>query len=304
MKDAKKFEQYTSKQDGINLVLDKALRSYERLPMLQIILEKATRAFTISIRNYLSENINTEITKLSSTRFKNFTSSLSYPSCNIIYKCLDTDTFGVMNFGNDLIFILIDVLLGGKKNENTNYSGDKYLSFIEQEIITQFSQMILNDLGIAFEQVSHYKFDFEKIENNPNFINVCRPGDVIVLLSINVEINGKRGSMDIVLPYHILDPIKGKLQQVFLQDRALDASWNKLLFSSVKEVEFELKAVIKNPREKKMSDITRLKVGEVLLFDAENDPDVSIFCENVEIMKGKIGKVKNNKAIVVTDFEI
>ncbi len=302
MKEAKKFEQYTSKQDGINVVLDRALRAYERLPMLQIILEKATRTFTISIRNFLSENINTEIVNLSSTRFKNFTSALNYPSCNIIYKCVDTDTFGVMNFENDLIFILIDVLLGGKKNQKANYSNDKYLTFIEQEIITQFSQIILNDLGLAFDQVAQYKFDFEKIENNPNFINVCRPGDVIVLLSISVEINDKKGKMNIVLPYHILDPIKDKLQQVFLQDRALDASWNKLLFSKMQEVEFELKAVIKNPKEKKMSDITKLRVGDVLLFDMEEDPDVNVLCDDVELMKGRIGKIKNNKAVILTDF--
>ena len=67
-------------QKGIKAVLDHALQSYEKLPMLEIVFEKLVRSLTSALRNFTSETTEIDIAGFKSLRFGNYLKNIKHKS--------------------------------------------------------------------------------------------------------------------------------------------------------------------------------------------------------------------------------
>ncbi|MGA8652064.1 MAG: flagellar motor switch protein FliM, partial [Xanthobacteraceae bacterium] len=54
---------------GIRAIIDSAMVSYERLPMLEIIFDRLVRLMTTSLRNFTSDNVEVSLDRITSVRF-------------------------------------------------------------------------------------------------------------------------------------------------------------------------------------------------------------------------------------------
>src|SRR5580698_11676605 len=54
---------------GIRAIINSALVSYERLPMLEIVFDRLVRLMTTSLRNFTSDNVEVSLDNISSIRF-------------------------------------------------------------------------------------------------------------------------------------------------------------------------------------------------------------------------------------------
>src|SRR5881397_1053708 len=67
---------------GIRAIINSALVSYERLPMLEIVFDRLVRLMTTSLRNFTSDNVEVSLDNISSIRFGDYLNSiLCRPSC-------------------------------------------------------------------------------------------------------------------------------------------------------------------------------------------------------------------------------
>ena len=62
---------------GIRAIINSALVSYERLPMLEIVFDRLVRLMTTSLRNFTSDNVEVSLDNISSIRWR---SSARIPS--------------------------------------------------------------------------------------------------------------------------------------------------------------------------------------------------------------------------------
>ena len=58
---------------GIQAIMNSALVSYERLPMLDIIFDRVVRLMTTSLRNFTSDNIEVSLDNINSVRSVSYT---------------------------------------------------------------------------------------------------------------------------------------------------------------------------------------------------------------------------------------
>src|SRR5699024_6182147 len=56
-------------RSGIRAIINSALVSYERLPMLEIVFDRLVRLMTTSLRNFTSDNVEVSLDTISSIRF-------------------------------------------------------------------------------------------------------------------------------------------------------------------------------------------------------------------------------------------
>ena len=106
---------------------------------------------------------------------------------------------------------------------------------------------MLNEISQAFDQISPTTVNFERLESNPNFVTISRPGDVIIVLKLSIEIDEQIKTMDIMIPYKTIEPIKEQMQQVFLGDKfGNDQEWESMFISSINDVKLPIEAVITN----------------------------------------------------------
>jgi flagellar motor switch protein FliM len=64
---------------GIRAIINSALVSYERLPMLEIVFDRLVRLMTTSLRNFTSDNVEVSLDNISSIRFGDYLNSIPLP---------------------------------------------------------------------------------------------------------------------------------------------------------------------------------------------------------------------------------
>jgi flagellar motor switch protein FliM len=306
-------EQQTSNSDikssyGIKAVLDQALQSYERLPMLEIIFDKFIRQLAVSLRHLTAEAVEVRIIEFNSLRFGDFFKNIKNPASIVVFKSVEWDNLGLLVLGGKLVFSLVDILLGGKNytSQANKVNNNRVLTPIEQGIAKQISEVVLNALSFAFEGISPATFSLERIENNPNFVAISRPGDAIISLKMQIEIDSQTDKMQLIIPYKTIEPVKERMQQVFLGDRfGADVVWEEALLNAVYSVDLPIEAVIIN-KSTTLHSIAALKVGDTIIMDHKEDDSVTVRSGSIALFKGKIGKVEDKVAVSleeVTDVD-
>jgi flagellar motor switch protein FliM len=296
----------TNSKVGIKAFLDQALQSYERLPMLEIVFDKFIRQLTTSLRNLTSESVNVEIVEFNSLRFGTYFDTIKAPSSIVVFKAIEWENLGLLVLNSNLIFTFVDVLLGGKNTTAqataTQNASPRVLTAIEQGIARQIVDLFLGELSVAFDSVSPTTFSFERLENNPNFATIARPGDAVIVLKLRVAIDDKGENIDLVIPHKTIEPVKEQMQQVFLGDKfGVDSAWEEAMINSMYNVDLSLEAVIVN-RPSKLHEVANLKIGDTILMDHKQEEDVIIRSGQIGLFKGQIGKVESNVAVSLKDI--
>lgn len=290
---------------GVRAVLEQSLQSYDKLPMLEIIFEKFTRQLSTALRNLTSEPVDITIEEYKSLRFGGYFDQIKMPISIVIFRAVEWENFGMLILENNMIFSFVDLLLGGKKNTSQSTSpneSERILTSIEQGLTRQISEIILSELSHAFDQITPTTFNFERLENNPNFVTIARPGDAVIALKLKIEIDEQVKNIELILPYKTIEPIKEQMQQVFLGDKyGSDQEWEKMLSDSIKGVNLSIEAVITN-RISTLEDIIKLKIGDTFIMDHPKDKDVVVRSGSIPLFTGKIGKVDNKVAINLRNF--
>ncbi|NRB10896.1 MAG: FliM/FliN family flagellar motor switch protein [Rickettsiaceae bacterium] len=294
----KESKQKTDENVGIKAVLEQSLQSYEKLPMLEIIFEKFILHLSTALRNLSAETVNISITEFNSIRFGNYFKNIKIPYSIVVFKAIEWENFGLLILDNSMIFAFVDLLLGGKNSTNSkDKDPDRILTSIEQGLARQISEVILTSLSNSFDQISPITFSFEELESNPSFITIARPGDAIISLKLKVEINDMVKSLELVIPYKTIEPIKEQMQQVFLGDEfGYDDEWEKFLLKNLQDIDLPLEAVINN-KVSTIEDVANLKIGDTIIMNHSKEKDITLHSGAVPLFTGKIGKVDNKFAI-------
>ena len=294
--------QDTSSQNrGVKAMLDKALQSYERLPMLEIVFDRFVRLLSTSMRNFTSDSVDIEIVSISSLRFGSYMNSIPLNAMITIFKALEWENFGLITTNSQLVYSLVDILFGGRKfNRPVKFEGRAYTT-IEQGVLRQLSDLLLTDLGAAFDTLSPASFNFERIETNPRFVTISRPGDAAILLQLKVSMEERGGKIDILFPYATLEPIRELLLQVFMGEKfGKDSEWENLLTNEVLGTSVQIEAVLKN-KSAFLEDIMKLKVGSTIIMENSPEDDILLHCSGLKMFSGKLGRVGNKIAVAINE---
>ena len=79
---------------GIEAMLDRALQSYERLPMLEVVFDRFVRMLSTSLRNFTSDNVDVDIHSITSLRFVDYVNSIPMPAILSVFKVVEWENFG------------------------------------------------------------------------------------------------------------------------------------------------------------------------------------------------------------------
>lgn len=282
---------------GINALLDNSLLSYDRLPMLEVVFDRFVRMASSSLRNFTSDNVDVDIQAISSVRFGDYINSIPMPALLSIFKAVEWDNFGIVTTDNALIYSIVDILFGGRKSHRPIRVEGRPYTTIEQTIVRHMTEVVLSDLAAAFDPLSPATFELERLETNPRFATISHPADGAILLQLRVDMEERGGNIEILIPYSTLDPIRDLLTQVFMGEKfGKDIIWESHLNREIQNTEVDVVAIL-GKKIAMMSDIMRLKVGSTIVLEKLPEDDVTLFCGDVAMLSGKLGRKGENIAV-------
>jgi len=286
---------------GIIAMLDRALESYERLPMLEVVFDRFVRILTTTLRNFTSDNVDIDIRGITSLRFEDYINAIPVPALLSVFKAVEWENLGIITVDAPLVYSLVDVLFGGRKvTRPIRIEGRPYTT-IEQGIIRQLADLMLIDLGTAFDPLSPATFQFERMETTPRFATISRPAEPAVLLQLRIDMDDRGGNLELLIPHATLEPIRPLLLNVFMGEKfGRDAAWEESLEYEVQSTAVELEATL-DPKTAMMIDIMQLKVGSTILMENSPDDDIIIHSSGVRVFSGKMGRVGENIAVCISN---
>lgn len=285
---------------GVQALINSALVSYERLPMLEIVFDRLVRLATTSLRNFTSDNVEVTLDSISSVRFGDYLNSIPLPAILSVIRAEEWENYGLLTVDSSLIYSMIDVLLGGRRiGGNIRVEGRPYTT-IEMALARRMIEVILDDTHRAFEPVTQVNFKLERMETNPRFAAISRPGNAAILIELRIEMDDRGGKIEILLPYSTIEPIREQLLQMFMGEKfGRDPIWEGHLATEIYAADMEIEAVL-HEQDLPLSRILKLSPGDTVMFDrGPNDP-VRLKCGNVELTEAIMGHIENNVSVRVT----
>ncbi|MBL8537720.1 MAG: flagellar motor switch protein FliM [Hyphomonadaceae bacterium] len=286
-------------QHGVRAIINSALVSYERLPMLEIVFDRLVRLMTTSLRNFTSDNVEVSLDQITSIRFGDYLNSIPLPAIIAVFRAEELDNFGLVTTDSGLIYSIVDVLLGGRRGAaSTRVEGRPYTT-IERMLVTRMIEVVLADARQAFAPLTNVNFKLDRIETNPRFAAIARPPNAAILVKLRIDMGDRGGRLELLLPYATLEPIRKMLLQQFMGEKfGRDNIWEGHLASELWATKLEVRAVL-NEIKRPLRDVLDLKVGDTLLLDAQPDAPVTLKCGAVDLSAGRVGRMGHHLAVRV-----
>jgi flagellar motor switch protein FliM len=285
---------------GVQALINSALVSYERLPMLEIVFDRLVRLTTTSLRNFTSDNVEVSLDSISSVRFGDYINSIPLPAILSVIKAEEWDNYGLLTVDSNLIYSMIDVLLGGRRTAgNIRVEGRPYTT-IEMALARRLIEVILEDTHRAFEPVTQVNFRLERMETNPRFAAISRPANAAILIELRIEMDDRGGKIEILLPYATIEPIREQLLQMFMGEKfGRDPIWEGHLATEIYQADVEIEAIL-HEQDLSLARVLSLAPGETVVFERAPDDPVKLRCGDVDLTEAIMGHIGKNISVRVT----
>src|SRR6201746_2355942 len=222
---------------GIRAIIDSAMVSYERLPMLEIVFDRLVRLMTTSLRNFTSDNVEVSLDRITSVRFGDYMNSIPLPAVLSVFKAEEWDNFGLATVDSSLIYSMIDVLLGGRRGQTSMRIEGRPYTTIETNLVKRLVEVVLSDAEQAFRPLSPVTFTIDRLETKPRF--------AAILVRLRIDMEDRGGNIELLLPYATIEPIRNVLLQMFMGEKfGRDPIWEGHLATEIGQATIAVNAVL------------------------------------------------------------
>jgi flagellar motor switch protein FliM len=285
---------------GIHAIVNSALVSYERLPMLEVVFDRLVRMMSTSLRNFTSDNVEVSLDNITSIRFGDYLNSIPLPAMLSVFKAEEWDNYGLLVVDSALIYSIVDVLLGGRRGTAAMRIEGRPYTTIERNLVERMVNVVLSDLSAAFDPLSPVTFRFDRLETNPRFATIARPANAAVLARLRIDMEDRGGRLELMLPYATLEPVRELLLQMFMGEKfGRDSIWETHLANELWNTDVELEAVL-DEVVMSLNDVLNLKPGSRILLNAMSNSTIDMRCGNVSLFGGKMGRKSGNIAVRIS----
>jgi flagellar motor switch protein FliM len=284
---------------GIRAIINSALVSYERLPMLEIVFDRLVRLMTTSLRNFTSDNVEVSLDNISSIRFGDYLNSIPLPAILAVFRAEELDNYGLLTVDSNLIYSIVDVLLGGRRGTAAMRIEGRPYTTIERVLVQRMVEVVLADAKAAFEPLTPVTFNLDRLETNPRFAAIARPANAAILVKLRIDMEDRGGRIELLLPYATLEPIRKMLLQQFMGEKfGRDNIWEGHLATELWTTQLDIRAVL-DEQEVGLKTVLNLKVGDTIILNATPDSLIELRAGQIMLTRGRMGRRNHQIAVRV-----
>ncbi|MBV9509436.1 MAG: flagellar motor switch protein FliM [Caulobacteraceae bacterium] len=288
-----------SERNGIRAIINSALVSYERLPMLEIVFDRLVRLMTTSLRNFTSDNVEVSLDNISSIRFGDYLNSIPLPAILGVFRAEELDNFGLLTVDSNLIYSIVDVLLGGRRGTAAMRIEGRPYTTIERVLVQRMVEVVLADVKTAFEPLTPVRFTLDRLETNPRFAAIARPANAAILIKLRIDMEDRGGRIELLLPYATLEPIRKMLLQQYMGEKfGRDNIWEGHLATELWTTDLDVIAVL-DEQKVELRQVLDLKVGDTMVLNVTPESPVELRAGSIRLTTGRIGRRNHNIAVRV-----
>lgn len=277
--------------------------SKDQIRTLQMIHEVFARLTTASLSAQLRSIVHLHVASVDQLTYEEFMKSIPNPTTLTVIEMNPLEGSCIIEIDPAIAFTMIDRLFGGKGQV---IQISREMSEIEQAVIEKIMIKILNNLKEAWINVVDLKARLDKIESNPQFVQIVPPNDMVVLITLETKVGEVEGMTNLCIPYILIEPIINKLSAQFwyasIRRGSTDESL-KRLEKKLNDIDFVVAGELGDSY-LEVEDLLKLQVGDVIKLDQKHNQYLKLIVDNHPKFFSKVGISNNRYSLqVVEEFD-
>jgi flagellar motor switch protein FliM len=279
-----------------------ATAGVERLPMLDIVVERLGKTLQNSLRRLAGDGVTVSIDPPAGMRLGDFLQKLPSPAMLCITRFDGSNAPGLVVAGPDLVYSAVELMLGGRPLP-TEARPNRPFSAVERALAERMVRIVLADLTTAFQPVADVKLRMERIESSAKFAAIVRESSVVLVIGVRMQIDGRGGRVDLVFPAASIKPLRDQLRQTYPGDKlGRDLLWEQHLTQELLVSQVRMSAVLDEPLIG-LGEVMRWKVGSTVALGATPTSPVKVLCGKSPVFVGSMGR-HDDKVVVRIDGRV
>jgi flagellar motor switch protein FliM len=270
-----------------------------RMPTLEMIHERFARYYRTSLFNMLRRTADISVSGVQMLKFSEFVHTLFVPTSLNLIKVNPLRGKGLFVLEPKLVFAVVDNFFGGSGRFHTKIEGRDFTP-TELRVVKMLLDLAFKDMQEAWKPVLNIQFEYMGSEVNPQFANIVSPTEVVVVTTMQIEIEGGGGDFHVCMPYSMVEPIRDLLDAGVQSDRGdKDERWEKALREEIMGANLELSSVLAETQIS-MKELAQLKRGDIIPLEV---PDtVEVCAADIPVFRGRVGMSDGNYAIKIQEW--
>ena len=183
----------------------------DQLRSIHLLHETLARSLASSLSAYLRAYVVVNLVSVEQLSFMEFSQCLPSPSCLVSLGMRPYEGNAVLEVNPGLVFPILEMLLGG--NARSPLKITREITEIEQSILDGLYRVILHDLQLAWQAVTHLEFSIASHETEPQLLQILAPNEAVVAVSMEVRVGDNAGMMNIGIPSIVVKMLRHKFDQ-------------------------------------------------------------------------------------------
>lgn len=275
--------------------------SKEHLRTLEIIFEHFGRLLSSNLPAYLRKTVQVEVMNSEAVTYSEFSNALSNPVLLGVVNMAPLNGNIIVEMATNVGYTIIDRLLGGV-GEPLDKTRD--FSEIELSILERMFSIIISLLREPWENVVEIEPYLERIETNSQFAQIISPTEMIAIITININVGGVEGLMNICLPYITLEDVMDKLNTKYwfstMQEKD-EQSYADVIETAINKALIPISAELGKSSITVM-DFANLMVGDIIKLNKSVEEELDVYVGNIVKFKALPGSFSENYAVKVTEI--
>ena len=271
----------------------------EQMRALQTMHEGFGRNFGAALSALLRTIVEAKLTSVDQLTYSEFVFSLENPTCFNLINAEPLEGQLILDINPSILFPIIDRLLGG--NTTSSAPARRPLTEIELRLVSRITDLFLTEMQNAWENVVQLELSVERVESNPQLVQIIPANEVVVLISFELIVGETRGMVNLCIPFNSIERISNKLTSnswVSYSRRPPTIESIQNLTSRIAEAPVEV-AVELAQTKIATSDLIGLRVGDIIASEKDVNQPLIVSVEGRAKFHARPGQCKGRKAIEV-----
>jgi flagellar motor switch protein FliM len=273
----------------------------EQMRALQTLHEGFSRNFGAALSGLLRSIVEVKLTSVDQLTYSEFVFSLENPTCFNLLKVEPLEGHLILDINPSILYPIIDRLLGGGRDPTP--LARRPLTEIELRLVGRLTTLFLDEFRRAWANVIELQAIVERVESNPQLVQIVPPNEVIVLISFEIALGDSRGMMNLCIPFNSIERIGQKLSSnswVSYGRKGTTPETTERIGRNLRGALVELVAQL---AETKIStgDLIGLRVGDIITTEKDINTPIVIQVEGHAKYHARPGALKGRKAIRIDE---
>jgi len=273
--------------------------SKDQMRSLQTLHEGFARNFGAALSGFLRTIVEVKVANCEQMTYAEFISGLPNPTSFNLMDAKPLEGQMCLEISPLIIYPIIDRLLGGTNQEL--FIPQRPLTAIETRLIGKVTSRGLSALAEAWAGVKTLVFEITASESNPQLVQIVPPNEVVVVIGFEVKLANRAGTMNLCIPYNVIEPIIEALSSqnwfnVAKTERS--KSIRETIATNLAGAALKVTGLLAETTIT-LNDLLNLSVGDMIITERCAASPIVICVEDERRFVADIGRFKDMRALKV-----